>query len=156
MEAAHEVVEVLSATEHYASWRRAAPLTRVKSRMLALVGDTSHQYGVALGAQTVHEHGGERCGEACGNAVVVDEGVCRLCPFQQYVRALVGVERDESAVEAQTVCLEHTHRDVDASVAQTGNAAALHLSKGVYASHHDTLHALAHDEVGTWRRLAVV
>ena len=124
--------------------------------MLALVSDTSHKNGVVLGPHLVYEHGGEGRRETCGMIVVVKEPVGRLCPLEQDVGPVLCVDGHEPAVQSLTLVFEHTHRHLYARLAQLGYAASVDLGKRIDAAHDHATHAFPHDEVGTWRRLAVM
>jgi hypothetical protein len=124
--------------------------------MLALVSDASYEDGILLGTQFVAEHLGEGCRDGQGMAVVVDEAVGRLCPLQDNVGAVEAVEGEETAVQGLALVFEHTHGHVDAGIAQFLDAAALHFGKLVNAAYNHTAHALADNEVGAGRGLAIV
>ena len=66
------------------------------------------------------------------------------------------VAGDKPSVQVAAFLLQYPHGDLYSGVAQLLNAAPLHFGKGVDASADHALHALADDEVGAGRSLAVV
>ena len=135
---------------------RPPPVTYVQSGMFAFLGDSSHKDGVGLCAQLVREHlrEGRRDGQRAEQ--MVEKAVGRLRPFQEDIRPAMLMKGEETAVQLAAVGLEHAHPHVDTGVAQLPNAPALHLRKGIDATHDDARHTLAEDEVGTGRRLALM
>ena len=63
---------------------------------------------------------------------------------------------DEAAVEHAAFLFEHANGHFYAGVAQPRYAPPAYCGKGVGTSHHHALYVLAHEHVGTRRRLAVV
>lgn len=94
--------------EHNATRVGTTPLTHVEPRMVALGCDTPHEDGITLGTELVNQHLGERCAEPYRTIAVVEKAIGTLCPLQDNVGPMVGVDGDEAAVERQTFTLENT------------------------------------------------
>ena len=146
----------LTAVDHYAARCLARPVAHVEARLFTFVGDASHEDGIVLGAQFVNKRLCERCGYGARHAVVVEKGVGGLRPLQYDVRSALFVERDEAAVQFATFLFEHTHRHLDAGIAQLLYATTLHGCERVDAAHDAAAYTFPYNKVGAWRRLAVV
>ena len=102
------------------------------------------------------EHAGEVCRDGERFAVVVNQSVGRLCPFQDDVRPVLAVEGEEATVQFAALLFEHANLHLDTCLPQFADAAALHLGKLVDAAHDDAAHTFLNNQVGTRGRLAVV
>ena len=89
-------------------------------------------------------------------AVVVEERVCGLRPFQDDIRSVEAVKGEETAVEPLALPLQHAYGDLDAGLTDALDATSLHLRKRVYTAHHHTLHAFPDNQIATGRSLAIV
>lgn len=136
--------------------RLATPLTDIQLRMLAFVGEATHENGIFLGTEFVDEHFRERRGDGERFSVAVDETVGGLRPFQDDVRPIFLVKREETTVQPPTFRLEHAHRHVDASVAQSFDAASLHLGERVDATHDDAPDTFSDNQIAARRRFPVM
>lgn len=149
-------ISLLAPRQNKPHGRLATPLTDIQLRMLALVGDATHENGIFLGTEFVDEHFRERRGDGEGFSVAVDETVGGLCPFQDDVRPIFLVKREKTTVQPPTFRLENAHRHVDAGVAQSFDAASLHLGERVDAAHDDAPDAFSDNQIAARRRFSVV
>ena len=104
----------------------------------------------------MRQHLGEGRRDGQGVEMVVDKAVGGLRPLHDYVRTLLALKHNETAIKCQTRFFEYPHNHLDTCLAQLFDASPLHFGKGVDASHHHTRHAFADDKVGTGGRFAVM
>ncbi len=88
--------------------------------------------------------------------MVVEKAVGSHAPLQYHVWSVHGIECEEAAVEFATLVFEHPHRYLYACPAYLLDTPSLHFCKRIHASHDNAAHPLAHYQVCTWRRFAMV
>ena len=124
--------------------------------MVALIGYAAYEDGIVLCTQLVGEHLGERRGNSHTPTPVVKKAIRGLRPFQDDVRALMGVEGDEALVEFETFRFENTYCYFDACLANLADTAPLNLGKGINAAADASLYTFSYYQIGARRRLAVM
>ena len=134
----------------------AAPISNVELTVVALIGYAAYEDGIVLGTQLMGEHLGERRGNSHASPPVVKKTIRGLRPFQDDVRALMGVEGDEALVEFETFRFENAYCYFDACFANFPDAAPLNLGKGIYAAANASLYSFSYYQIGARRRLAVM
>ena len=124
----------------------------------------AHEYGVVLGAETVHAHEGVGRGNKGGgnfrvlrprefvDAPAVYKAVGRARPFEGDKRPVQGLRSDEFAVEFQTFFFQHADCYLHATAPQYLYAASRNFGKGVDAPHYAAAETLPHDHLCTGRR----
>ena len=88
--------------------------------------------------------------------MVVDEAVGCLCPFQDDIGSFLSMECKKTAVEPLAFLFEHTHRYLDAGVADFLDTAPLYLGKGIDGANHHTPDTFLDNQIGAGRCLAIV
>ena len=134
----------------------AAPIAHVELTVVALIGYAAYEDGIVLGTQLVGEHLGERRGNSHTLPPVVKKAIRRLRPFQDDVRALMGVEGDEALVEFETFRFENAYCYFDACLANLADTAALNLGKRINAAADASLYSFSYYQIGARRRLALM
>ena len=154
----HEALgHLVVAAQHEPRRIRAHPTAHVELRMVGNDGVVAHEDAVELRPQLMYEGLRPWRGDEELLAVTTVEAVVgRASPFQHDVGPAQRVAGDEPAVELEAFLLQHAHGDLYSGIANLLNAPSAHLGKRVYAAAHHALDALADDEVGAGRSLAVV
>ena len=97
----------------------------------------------------MREHLRKSIGNLNGLAVIVDEAIGRLRPFQNDIGAVFTMECEETTIQRLTCLFEHTHLDLDTCLAELTDASTLNFSEFIDASHHHTAHTFSDNQVGT-------
>ena len=134
----------------------AAPISNVELTVVALIGYAANEDGIVLGTQLVRKNLRKRRGNSHASPPVVKKTIRGLRPFQDDVRALMGVEGNEALVEFETFRLQNAYCYLDSRLANFPDAAPLNLSKGIYTATYASLYSFSYYQIGARRRLAVM
>lgn len=154
--------------QHEAARIGSAPMAHGEGGAVGKERGVAHEYGVVLGAETMHAHecvgrgnkgsgnfGVLRTGEFV-DAPAVYKAVGRARPFEGDKRPAQGLRSDELAVEFQTFFFQHADCYLHAAAPQYLYAAPRNLGKGVDAPHYAAAETLPHDHLCTGRRASEV
>ena len=134
----------------------AKPMVNGELGVLSLCSSMSYKDSILLCTQLVIQHLGIFVADGQLLEMVINKAVGCLCPFQDDVRAVLGVIREETTVQPLAFLFQYPHCHLDTSLSDALNTPALHFGKGVDTAHDNTLHTLLDNQVGTRRCFPVM
>ena len=132
------------------------PFAHGERRMVCYICVMTNENGLMLSTATVANHLSEWCADAQLTGGKSYHSFARLRPFQRDERSLLTVISKEMAVKTLTFLLKYAYRHFYSCLANTTDAASLHLGKRIDGADNAASHAFLYNKLSTGRRLAVM